>query len=194
MRIFESFKDAEFARDYYEKIVEIMRKSNGFPGHYFNHFPWQIGIVFDNLMKYAEDTAGEKSSPICMFSSDLDFDFLPSDFQERLVGLSQKGCELKIVLACPPQGDSLKKWQALKRKIHSGEIRNIAEYDEKMSHVWTYKDAYRWELPHPKSAKEEITAVSPDRPARFAFHNESDANKVREYFDLIWNKATLLSA
>ena len=188
-----NIKDAVYAREYYAKLVEVLRRSNS-NAHYFNRYPWQVKLVFDNLLAYAEETIESKEQPsLCMFSGDVDFYFLQKDIDKRLSALADQGCVIDILLANPPSNDAMYRWRRL-AKMESVNVKKMSKYDEKLYHVWVYDDAFRLEEPHPQlKSNMTITDIKPERRAEFAFHDQAAASAVRAYFNKHFNASETLS-
>lgn len=189
--LYGNIQDAVSARKYYTKLVEVLRISNS-GEHYFNRYPWQVRVVYDNLMTYAEKTVNNRQPCLCMFFGDVDFYFLQEDIDKRLSALADKGCEIKILLTNPPSKKSLYRWEELTNKGNVT-VKNMSVYRDNLYHLWVYDDAFRVEDPHPQlKPNMKITDISPERRAEFAFHDKRNADVVREYFNKQYDDATAL--
>lgn len=171
-------------RRYYKFAVKLMRETNT-AEHFYNHFPWQTEIVFDNLLGYAHeymDRNKPDNATLRIFSSDTELNFLTTEKLDSIVDLNKKGCKLNIILASPPKKNKLEIWKKYNDLLDKQSIRMFKHYDETKNHLWLFENAYRWEKNHEDYTGKLRDEVSPERPAQFAFNNEVEAGRIKEYF------------
>ncbi len=164
-------------RDFFIDHVELLRTSP-LSKHAYNHYPWQARVVAWNIVQFAQ----ENNYPIDIFSSD--FDIYNSEVANGLVKILQRGHKVRITLADKPDDLNKKAIDALIEKAgDSGdllEIKHFTKYNRRLRHAWLAGTAYRFEKTH-RRAKGKVSDYHPDFPARFAFHEPEEAEKVRKY-------------
>lgn len=160
---------------YFTAVVEVMRLT-GVPSHFYNHYPQETMIVVKNILTCAESTG----DPLRIFASDF-YELYYGEIYDKLVELAKKGHDIQIILADRPKDSDLDKWRIICENDNV-KVSFMPEYDPTMNHVWLTGNTYRYELPHERFTG-EVTNLYPERPARFAFNNESEVKKAEQAWD-----------
>lgn len=175
--VIEEFKDLTL------RYVRKMRLFP-YPDYDYNKYPFMCTIILEEIFLYAQEHPEE---PVKMFVGDIRSEFYGEHWLLDKIGeLAKKGIKFDIVLAKPPHDDYLQEWQALNTNYPDCvRVRMKPAYNAGLRHLVLVGDAYRIEAPHP-DYEGEVTELSPERPARFGFHD-----KFYAHTDVLdhWNSA-----
>lgn len=157
----------------FSKLVDHMASGDK-PAFYFNACPFQTRIVVSKIIDIAKT-----GSFLNIFMGDVNCEFYGINLLKKLEEVQLAGCNVSIVLAENPVNDIAEYWKELIKKNIS--ISYFDEYDETLNHICYTDDAYRVEAPHKKlRPDEQVSELSPIRPARFGFHRHDDVAAVNE--------------
>lgn len=166
--------------EHFKEYVQLMRETATGRASY-NRFPWQARIVVDEILNYAM----ERDLPLKIFTSDHDMQFYGEATFLRFVDLAVQGQDVQIVIAEPPKGASLDTWRRLADRHDKISVRAKKRYDHKLCHFCLAgKETYRVERPHGPE-RGQVTPLSPECPARFAFNNRDEGQALSDYWNIM---------
>lgn len=142
-----------------------------YPDHDYNSYPFVCQVIVQELFAYSQEHPEEE---VKIFTGDIKSEFYGDSWLlERIDELAGKGIKFDIILAKPPTGDCLSKWQLLMAG-HPGavNVRAHQKYNNKLRHLMLVGDSYRIEAPH-QDYEGPVNEVRPLRPARYGFHERS---------------------
>lgn len=144
-----------------------------YPDHDYNSYPFVCRVIIQELFAYSQENPEEE---VKIFTGDVKSEFYGDDWLfENIDELAAKGIKFNIMLAKPPTGDYLSKWQRLMEKYHGKvNVRAHETYNNQLQHLMLVGDSYRIEAPH-EDYEGAVDEVSPLRPARYGFHERSFA-------------------
>ncbi len=153
-----------------------------YPEYDYNVYPFMSRIIVDELFAFAQVHPKKK---IKMFTGDIRSEFYGGDFLfDRISDFARKDIKFNIILAKPPDGQYLARWQKLIAESSGNvQVRTKPQYNDRLCHLLLVgEDGYRKEAFH-EDYEGDVTELEPERPARFAFHDRFYAkNNVLEYW------------